>query len=246
MNKIVKIGGILIVFVALAALIGSTFTFAQSETPTVPTAPDTEADTTTALPVSPMGMGYMGQERGGWMDHDLFDAALADELGITVDELNAAREVAKTAVLTQMVADGTITQAQMDAIVAGDGLRSVLESLELRTVSQAAIAETLGLTAEELETALANGERVFDLAAAAGVTMTDLQTAVQTATAAAIEQAVADGLITQEQADSFLQNQGQFGRGGRGMHGGGMGGPGMHGGMGGSRGGGFGLGGPQG
>lgn len=57
------------------------------------------------------------------------------------------------------------------------------------------------------------------LAQALGVTAAELQTAQQTAYEAAIDQALAQGLITQAQADALKQQSGQFGRGGRGFHG---------------------------
>lgn len=45
-----------------------------------------------------------------------------------------------------------------------------------------------------------------ELAAALGIDVTKLQAAYETANKAAIEQAVSQGIITQEQADQFLQN----------------------------------------
>lgn len=56
------------------------------------------------------------------------------------------------------------------------------------------------------------------LAEALGITAAELQTAQQTAHEAAIDQALAQGLITQAQADALKQRSGMFG-GGRGFHG---------------------------
>ena len=53
-----------------------------------------------------------------------------------------------------------------------------------------------------------------DLAAALGITVEELQAAQEAANAAALEQAVADGLITQEQADQMAQFGGRSMRGG--------------------------------
>jgi hypothetical protein len=53
-----------------------------------------------------------------------------------------------------------------------------------------------------------------DLAAALGITVEELQAAQEAVNAAALEQAVADGLITQEQADQMAQFGGRAMRGG--------------------------------
>lgn len=234
-NKWTKIGGVLIVLLALAALIGSTMTFAQDDPPVAPTAvPDEDSPDAGLLPGMGMRMGMGHGRMGGthFFNGDDYDAALADELGITVEELTAARLAAKETVLAQLVAEGTITQAQADAILSGEGLRSI-GPLMTSEAMHAVIAEALGITVEELTAAQADGQRLTDLAAELGVAIEDVQTAVQEAHDAAVQQALADGLITQEQADWLLE------RGAMGMHNG-MGmqdGMGMQGGMGGHRGG---------
>lgn len=227
MNKLVKIGGVGLVLLALAALIGSTMTFAQTDDPdtAIPDAGQTE-QTEEAAPDAgePWWGGPLGHGRGGMMGHRLFDreamdAALADELGITVEELEAARQTAKETVLNQLVADGTLTQAQADAILAGEGLRS-LGPLLTQDEMEAVMAEALGMTVEELQAALATGQRLPELAAEAGVALEDVHAAVQAAREAAILQAVEEGLITQDQADWLLERGNNPGFGGpRGGHG---------------------------
>lgn len=248
-NKIVQIGGILIVFVALVALIGATMTFAQDDTPDTTPAPEVEDAPTTPGGGMGMMMGHgrmqgmqgmqdmQGMQGPRFFNSENYDAALADELGITVEELNAARQAAKGSVLQQLVADGTITQAQADAILSGEGLRSI-GPLMLHEEMQAVIAEALGITVAELEAAHAEGKRLPELAAELGVALEDVQTAVQAAHEAAILQAVEDGLITQEQADWMLERHnngmgmgmGMPGGGPRGGHHGGHGGFGPQGG----------------
>lgn len=252
-NKMIQIGGVFIALLALAALIGATMTFAQDDAPEATPVPETED-----VPVVPgnvmglmMGMGHgrmQGMQGPRFFNSENYDAALADELGITVEELNAARQAAKESVLQQLVADGTITQAQADAILSGDGLRSI-GPLMLHEEMQAVIADALGITVAELEAAHAEGKRLPELAAELGVALEDVQTAVQAAHEAAILQAVADGLITQEQADWMLQRHnngmgmGMPGGGPRGGHHGGHGGFGP---QGGGQGNGAGLASPQG
>jgi hypothetical protein len=67
-----------------------------------------------------------------------------------------------------------------------------------------AIAETLGLTPEGLFTELHSGKSLSEVAEAQGVDTEALHDAMQTARVEAIEQAVEDGTITQEQADRLL------------------------------------------
>ena len=98
-----------------------------------------------------------------------------------------------------------------------------------------AVAEALGLTPMELFTELHSGKTLDDIATAKGVDVQKVQDAANAARLAeqkaAIEQAVKDGTITQEQADWMLQGIAQgwmpMGRGG---HGRGMGGRGFFGG----------------
>lgn len=105
---------------------------------------------------------------------------LADALGITVDQLAAAEEAAHDAALDQAVTEGLLTQEQADAIRNGEGRglgirppRGQDSTIDMRAL----LADALGITVDELEAA------------------------EQAAREAAIAQAVADGVMTQEQAD---------------------------------------------
>lgn len=75
----------------------------------------------------------------------------------------------------------------------------------LRDTELAAAAEALGMTTDELSTELQNGKTLQDLADAAGVDLQVVQDAISAARAESmkdmIEQAVADGSMTQEKAD---------------------------------------------
>lgn len=263
-NKLVKIGGILLVLLALAALVGSSLTFAQDEEPdsgdTV-TTPDEGATTEEVMP----GFGRMGhhgmnghglidreaarellaeqlgvtvedldaahtavmeavQAEDGRPDRDEVKALLAEQLGVTVDELEAAEAAVQESMLAQLVEDGTITQEQLDAMLAMQALRALAQDIFSRDDAQAVIAETLGLTVEDLAAAKDEGTRLSDLAEQQGVDLETVMTAVSDARTAAIEAAVADGTLTQDQADSLLSQDGHFfgghGHGGRGGHGG--------------------------
>lgn len=270
-SKFVKIGGIFIVLLALAALVGSSLTFAQDEPePDDPvTVPEDGSETEDATP----GFGRLGnhgprgghglidreaarellaeelgvtvedldaaheavmeavQAQDGRPDRDEVHALLAEELGVTVDELDAVQTAVQEAMLAQLVEDGTITQEQLDEMLEMRALHDLAKDIFSRDDAQAVIAEQLGLTIEELAAARDEGTRIYDLAEEQGIDMDTLMTAVSEARTATFDQAVADGLLTQEQADLLLSQQGPH-FGGPGGHGG-PGGRGMHGGQGG-------------
>jgi hypothetical protein len=73
----------------------------------------------------------------------------------------------------------------------------------------AAAAKVLGLTADELSSALKDGKTLADLATTAGVDIQDVQDAISASHAvemrARIEAGVADGTISQEKADWLLE-----------------------------------------
>ena len=68
-----------------------------------------------------------------------------------------------------------------------------------------AAAEALGLTPEELFAELHSGKSLAEVAEAQGVDTETLQDAMQAARVEAIQQAVEDGTLTQEQADRILE-----------------------------------------
>lgn len=88
-------------------------------------------------------------------------------------------------------------------------------------------AEALGMSTDELITALRSGQTLEEIAEAAGVDIQDVQDAIQAARAddmrERIQQALDDGAITQEHADwlleglekGFIGGPGGFGFGGK-------------------------------
>lgn len=81
-----------------------------------------------------------------------------------------------------------------------------------------AFAQALDLTRADLDEQLAAGQTMYDIAVARGLTQEEFFATMQTARAAALEQAVAEGVITKGQADWMGTMRGR-------MHGG-AGGPG--------------------
>jgi hypothetical protein len=194
--------------------------------------------------------------------HETVKAAVADALGLKVEELDAAqadgkrleeiaeeqgvelqtvldaRRAALEEALAQAVTDGVITQDQADWMLEHMDERrgpAELEGIDpaffegLRDVEHAALAEALDMTVEELEAAVAGGQHPQELIEAAGLDPATVGDALKAARDEYINGAVADGTITQEQADFLLAapvgGRGRGGPGGRpGGHRGGPGG----------------------
>jgi len=89
-------------------------------------------------------------------------------------------------------------------------------------------AKTFGLTPEELLAYHQDGKTLSELAAGQGLTVEEFRSAMIEARTTALEQAVADGVITQEQADWMIAQSSRmfgsgYGSGSCGMYGSGAG-----------------------
>jgi len=143
------------------------------------------------------------------------NALLAEALGITTEKLEAAREQANQAALEQAVAEGLITQEQADEMTAKKQTAEALQSYLGRDVL---LAKALGMTVEELQAAYSEGKSLSDLLSEKGLDAATVRENMQAAHKAALAQAVADGVITQEQADQLADRGfGLRGFDGRGM-----------------------------
>ncbi len=74
-----------------------------------------------------------------------------------------------------------------------------------------ALADKLGLTVNEVEDQFAAGKSMYQIALDAGIAEADIPTLLQEVHTTAFNKAVADGVLTQEQADFMLQHMAQFG-----------------------------------
>lgn len=72
-----------------------------------------------------------------------------------------------------------------------------------------AFAEALDLPRATLDERVAAGETLYDIAVAQGLSQADFVTLMQTARDTALDQAVADGALTQEQADWMRSHGGR-------------------------------------
>ncbi len=200
------------------------------------------ADTAVTAPTAHRG-GPLGGGAGG--------AYLAEALGITAAELQTAQQTAYEAAIDQALAQGLITQAQADALKERSSSTARrfhgFLGLNASTIDgEALLADALGISADELAAARVEAQ---DLALAAAVAegritqeqadqmkaRQSLQTYLQeqgfgdqvrSLYEKLVEQAVQAGVLTQEQADAILSQQGSFdgmrGFGGMRGHGRGM------------------------
>jgi hypothetical protein len=98
-----------------------------------------------------------------------------------------------------------MTQDQADLMAARGQLMSYLDRDTLQ-------AKALGISTEELQAAYDEGKPLVVLAYELGFDQATLRTNMQTAYTEALQQAVADGVITQEQVDQLQNNpRGGFG-----------------------------------
>lgn len=105
--------------------------------------------------------------------------------------------------LSGLVDDGTITQEQADAVEAA------LEDARPRRafghrIGLTTVADALGMSAEDLRAALADGATIAEVAQEQGVDVQDVIDAMVTAHRERVDEKVADGTLTQEQADEIL------------------------------------------
>ncbi len=181
--------GILGVVGAMVALFASGSVFAQTS------APNRQGDTT-----------Y--QEY--FMDH------LASALGTTRDTLNSAITQATNETIDQQVSDGKLSSEQAEKIKArggsffagfggmggdddrGDGGLMFMGGSGINE----AIAGALGISTDELASQIKSGKSLAELAQGKEQAVKD---AIVAAVDAQLDQAVADGKMTQEQADQMLE-----------------------------------------
>lgn len=119
------------------------------------------------------------------------EEALANALGISVEELQTAQQKASDTAVQQAVDKGLITQDQADAMI----LRGYRFDFGYGFEGHGVFGANSGINYDEL------------LANALGISIDKLQAARQQAESDLLAQAVANGTITQEQADMIKARQ---------------------------------------
>ena len=83
---------------------------------------------------------------------------------------------------------------------------------EYRDIVHEGIAEVLGISVSEFEAARDEGQRLFELAEAHGVELEELRSAMKEIHQEILDQAVEDGVLSQQRADWMQQNHRRRGR----------------------------------
>jgi ribosomal protein S20 len=154
--------------------------------------------------------GFRGHSGGmlGWLtgseDTIDVDALLAKELGISVDELSAARDEAFELRVQAGLDSGELTEHQASLIQARHALKATIDH-------ETMLATALGISTADLQAARDEGKTVSNLITELGLTADEVQANMQAAYEAAVQKAVDDGLITADQAALLLQAPGHMG-----------------------------------
>ncbi|PWW02457.1 hypothetical protein DFQ01_10982 [Paenibacillus cellulosilyticus] len=149
-------------------------------------------------------------------------ADVAASKGVAVDTVEAALVAALTAQLDTELSNGSITQEQYDKQV--EQLASFADKIVngkfdeqakggapgdrgyggfgfSTAYDSAAVASVLGVTEDELKTALQSGQSIADVAASKGVAVDTVEQTIVTALKAKLDSELSSGSITQEQYD---------------------------------------------
>ena len=147
-------------------------------------------------------------------EQEAFQAAVAEKLGVTTEELQDAYKAATLEQLDAAVEAGRITEEEADAIreriEAGDFLGPHFgfgfKGLHIEGgPGLDGAADYLGLTEAELHERLRNGQTLAEIAEAEGKSISGLKQALVAAAKDRLDQAVEDGRITAAQRDELLE-----------------------------------------
>jgi hypothetical protein len=189
----VAVAAVLALAIAGVWLVAGTSTVSASEI----TAQDLQTLVQDTQEPGLLGDGYLahgGPGRGGLIGSVDYQQLLADALGISVEDLQGAYEQARVAALEKAVEEGLITQEQADEItVWGGGWRTGFGLFSLRRTH-------LGVPSDAID------EQAL-LADALGIEVATLEQARETANQAAVDLAIEEGIITQEQADAMARRR---------------------------------------
>jgi hypothetical protein len=147
-----------------------------------------------------------------------FKQALAGALGISVDEYDAAVETAQDQVVDEALAEGWLTEEQAELLRwrmdrapdggmpwLGRGLGELGRGMPGGDSLLSVAADELGMTLTELLTELEADKSIADVAAEKGIDTQVIVDAYLAQVREKVDEAVAEGRITQKQADYQLQ-----------------------------------------
>jgi uncharacterized protein YidB (DUF937 family) len=143
---------------------------------------------------------------------DLFLGHLASDLGKSQSQVRSAIPKALRQTLSDLVAQGKLTQQQANTIQkrAGQGCPAQLGSLPASSARQlalgiAAYAKALGMTPAQLRQAIRNGQTVEQVAASKGMDETAFRQKLISVVQPELDRQRQAGHLTQQQEDAILQ-----------------------------------------
>ena len=165
------------------------------------------------------------------------DDDTVDSTDSTSTDRAAEHETRLRETLQALVDDGTLTEAQLDSVVEALGTAGPMGGgggHGMRGAGLSTVAEILGLTEDEVRTAIEGGQTLAELADANGSSADELIDALVADLQTHLDEEVTEGDLTQDEADAkladateriteFVNNTQEAGPAG------GMGGPGGHG-----------------
>jgi hypothetical protein len=155
-------------------------------------------------------LGLTVEELNTKLDTGTTVAQLASEKGMTVEEFRTMMQAAREEAIALGVKNGTITQEQADRLnkrgefLKENGVgygRGLFGEGLLHDEMVTVLAGKLGLTETDLNAKLEAGETIADLASDKGLTVVEFRQMMLDARAEALDLAVKNGTLTQEQVD---------------------------------------------
>ena len=183
---------------AVALMVGGAWFWTQAE-PVLAAPEDVLAAYTAEVGPETLEADRPGPRRPAWCRPEVTrETFVAQALGVDEETLRAAQQQGTLAWIDYQVEQGLLDAAKADLLKARVLVRPYLDPVTLT-------AQALGLTEDDLQQACAEGKTLADLLEQQGMTRRDFVAALKEAAEQALQQAVDDGVITQEQADALKQ-----------------------------------------
>ena len=135
-----------------------------------------------------------------------FLGRVAEKLGISAEEFEAAIDEARTELIDEAVAEGRLTEEQAERVrESGFSFRARFRGAgEHKGYVIEAAAQVLGTPQEELKDELKDGSSLAEIVEAQGISVEEFKAELLNQLQPLLDSDVADGTLTQEQADKIF------------------------------------------
>ncbi|HYI14749.1 MAG TPA: hypothetical protein VEX37_05130 [Thermomicrobiales bacterium] len=164
------------------------------------------------------GTAFAQSDTEGSAPSQSFIDRLAEKLGLAPDELERTIDETQDDMIDDAVTNGRLTEEQGQALKERDAFGpGLFQAMPGRAefgrhlfgyldIAVSTIASELGMTTEELRDELTSGSTLSDVITEHGSTVEEIVTALVAEAETELDEAVANGGLTQEQADRMLSN----------------------------------------